>query len=66
VHGDNDPTVNVSGSRTMVARMKELGVDVKYIEVPGGTHSDVAAPSFAAILDFFDAHAKARPSTAQH
>jgi predicted esterase len=66
VHGDNDPTVNVSGSRTMVAKMKELGTEVKYIEVPGGTHSDVAAPNFAAILDFFDAHTKTRSSTAQN
>ncbi|MEP6729665.1 MAG: PHB depolymerase family esterase, partial [bacterium] len=38
VHGDADPTVNVAGSRTMVAAMKSLGVDVTYIEVPNGNH----------------------------
>ena len=35
VHGDNDPTVNVSGSRTMVAALKKLGADVTYLEVSG-------------------------------
>jgi len=64
VHGDNDPTVNVSGSRTMVAKLKELGVDYKYIEVPGGVHSDVVAPNLAAVIEFFDAHRKtAKPSS---
>jgi predicted esterase len=58
VHGDADPTVNVAGSRAMVAKMKELGIDVNYIEVPGGTHSDVVAPNFAAMFEFFNAHRK--------
>lgn len=58
VHGDNDPTVNVSGSRSMVAKMKELGVEVKYIEVPGGNHGSVVGPNIGAILDFFDEHRK--------
>jgi predicted peptidase len=63
VHGDNDPTVPVNGSRTMVAKLKELGVEHRYIEVPGGLHSDVVAPNIGAILDFFDAHRKSvRPS----
>src|SRR5438874_6837595 len=65
VHGDADPTVNVSGSRAMVAKLKELGVEHKYIEVPGGLHSDVVAPNVAAIIDFFDAHRKAPKSTSQ-
>jgi poly(3-hydroxybutyrate) depolymerase len=58
VHGDNDPTVPVNGSRSMVAKMKELGIEHKYIEVPGGLHSDVVAPNLAAIVEFFDAHRK--------
>ena len=33
VHGDNDPTVSVNGSRTMVAKLKELGTEHRYIEV---------------------------------
>ena len=58
VHGDADNTVPVDGSRRMVAEMKRLGVEVKYIEVPGGSHTDIAGPNMAAIFDFFDAHAK--------
>ena len=65
VHGDNDPTVNVQGSRAMVAKAKELGIEVTYIEVPGGTHGSVVSPNFAAIFDFFDAHRKAPRSTSQ-
>jgi poly(3-hydroxybutyrate) depolymerase len=58
VHGDADATVNVEGSRRMVAKMKELGMEVQYIEVPGGTHGGVVAPNAAAMFDFFDAHRK--------
>jgi poly(3-hydroxybutyrate) depolymerase len=65
VHGDADPTVNVAGSRTMVARLKELGTEFKYIEVPGGLHSDVVAPNLAAIVEFFDAHKKTAKSSSQ-
>jgi len=65
VHGDADPTVNVAGSRTMVAKLKELGTEIKYIEVPGGLHSDVVAPNLAAVIEFFDAHKKAVKSSSQ-
>ncbi len=63
VHGDDDNTVPVSGSRAMVAEMKKLGVDVKYIEVPGGSHTSVPGPNMSAIFDFFDAHKKAADSS---
>jgi poly(3-hydroxybutyrate) depolymerase len=65
VHGDADPTVNVNGSRTMVAKLKELGVEHTYIEVPGGVHSDVVAPNLAAVVTFFDAHKKVARTTSQ-
>jgi poly(3-hydroxybutyrate) depolymerase len=58
VHGDADPTVPVTGSRNMVAKLKELGIEHKYIEVPGGLHSDVVAPNLAAIVEFFNTHKK--------
>ena len=44
VHGDADPTVNVNGSRVMVAALEKLGATVTYVEVPGGTHTDVVVP----------------------
>src|SRR3954465_12321082 len=64
-HGDADPTVPVGGSRAMVAKLKELGTEHKYIEVPGGLHSDVVAPNIAAAIEFFDSHRKAVKSGTQ-
>lgn len=55
VHGDNDPTVGVGGSRAMVAAMKAQAVDHVYIEVPGGNHSNVVEPHFAGMIEFFNA-----------
>jgi dipeptidyl aminopeptidase/acylaminoacyl peptidase len=66
VHGDADATVNVQGSRAMVAKAKELGIEVTYIEVPGGSHGGVVAPNLAAMFDFFDAHRKTVRTTSQH
>ena len=65
VHGDADPTVPVAGSRAMVAKLKELGTEHKYIEVPGGLHSDVVAPNVAAIVEFFNTHRKNVKTTSQ-
>ena len=56
IHGDKDPTVPVNNSRTMVKAAQELGIEVKYIEVPGGNHTDIAVPAQKDIFDFFDAH----------
>ena len=58
VHGDNDPTVNVSGSRTMVAALKKLGADVTYVEVPGGNHTDVVVPNLPKAFEFLAAQKK--------
>jgi poly(3-hydroxybutyrate) depolymerase len=58
VHGDADATVNVAGSRNMVAEMKKLGVDVSYVEVPGGGHTNVVAPNIQGMFDFFDTRRK--------
>ncbi|MDB5104481.1 MAG: hypothetical protein JWP91_2170 [Fibrobacteres bacterium] len=37
-HGDKDPTVNVSGSRNMIAAIKRAGGNPKYTEYPGVGH----------------------------
>ena len=65
VHGDADPTVSVAGSRAMVAKLKTLGTEFKYVEVPGGLHSDVVAPNLAGAIEFFDAHKKSARSGTQ-
>jgi len=58
VHGDADPTVSVEGSRVMVSRMQDLEMTVQYIEVPGGDHSNVVAPNFPGLFEFFDKYSK--------
>ena len=65
VHGDADVTVSVQGSRAMVAKAKELGITVTYIEVPGGSHSGVVVPNLTGMFDFFDAHRKVAKRTSQ-
>lgn len=56
VHGDNDKTVPVDRSRVMVAAAKNHGAEIKYIEIPGGNHIDIAAATFKDVFDWFDAH----------
>jgi poly(3-hydroxybutyrate) depolymerase len=65
VHGDDDRTVNVRGSRAMVERARALGMTVTYIEVPGGGHSDVVAPNLPGMFEFFKAHTKDGRATSQ-
>ena len=57
-HGDDDRTVNVSASRTMVEAGKKAGAPITYVEVPGGSHVSVAQPAFAPMFDFFAKQAR--------
>jgi predicted esterase len=59
VHGDDDNTVNVSGSRSMVAELKKLNANVTYVEVPGGSHTDVVVPNLPKAFAFMAAQTKA-------
>lgn len=63
VHGDNDPTVNVSGSRNMNAALKKAGASVTYIEVAGGGHSDVVVPNLPKAFEFMAAQKKGAAPT---
>lgn len=58
VHGDADNTVNVSGSRNMVAALRKLNANVTYIEVPGGSHTDVVVPNLPQAFEFLAAQRK--------
>ena len=58
VHGDADNTVNVSGSRNMVAALKKLNANVTYIEVHGGSHTDVVVPNLPGAFEFLAAQRK--------
>ncbi|MGH9847513.1 MAG: prolyl oligopeptidase family serine peptidase [Blastocatellia bacterium] len=63
VHGDADPTVSVEESRRMVKAGKDLGIEIKYIEVPGGNHGNIVVPAFRDVFDWFDAHKRqAKPA----
>ena len=65
VHGDADNTVNVSGSRNMVAALRKLNASVTYIEVPGGSHTDVVVPNLPKAFDFMAAQKKSGPLVTQ-
>ncbi len=57
VHGDDDASASVEISRTWVAKMAELGMTHRYIEIPGGDHNRIIArdrDNVEAIFDFFD------------
>lgn len=56
VHGDADPTVPVDESRKMVKLGQDLGIKIKYIEVPGGDHTNIVVPKMPELFDWFDAH----------
>jgi predicted peptidase len=63
VHGDADNTVNVSGSRNMVAALKKAGADVIYVEVPGGSHTDMVVPNLPKAFEFMAAQKKGAAPT---
>ena len=61
IHGDKDPTVPIERSRVMVDMGKKLGVELKFIEVPGGDHGSVVAPTFKDVFEWFDTHKRKAP-----
>jgi predicted peptidase len=52
-HGDDDRTVPVTQSRAMVEAGRKAGATIVYVEVPGGSHSGVAASAIAPMFAFF-------------
>ena len=59
IQGDEDRLVPVDGTRRWVAKMAELGMTHRYVEIPGGDHSRIIArdpDNVKAIFDFFDQH----------
>lgn len=64
-HGDDDRTVNVNQSRTMVEAGRKAGAQITYVEVPGGSHVSVAQPAFAPMIEFFRKQAKPAAMTAR-
>lgn len=58
VHGDRDQAVPVARIRNWVSRMKDLGVPVRYREIPGGSHGTALPSGAEEIFRFFDDHAR--------
>ncbi|MBC2593962.1 alpha/beta hydrolase [Ruficoccus amylovorans] len=60
IHGTADPTVPISVSRDLVARLQAGGHEVEYLEVKGAGHSFHLQPSQAdlrpVVLEFLDIH----------
>jgi predicted peptidase len=49
-------TDTVVASKKAVEALKAAGGEVKYVEIAGGTHGSMVAPSTAQILEFFSKH----------
>lgn len=49
-------TATVVESKKAVEQLKAAGGEVEYVEIAGGTHGSMVAPSTARIMDFFSKH----------
>ena len=59
VHGDADKLVPIQQAETIVARLKEAGVEAKLVVKPGAAHGWSDLPKDVGILaDWFDDHLK--------
>lgn len=58
VQGDADQSVDVEVTRRWVAKMEDLGMEYRYIEVPGGTHSSAGRENIDQVFAFLAAHQK--------
>ncbi len=56
IHGDADETVDVEGTRRWVAKMVELGMDYRYIEVIGGTHASAGRDNIDDVFAFLNGY----------
>jgi len=59
VQGERDRLVPAANTRRWIAQMEQLGMQLRYVEIPGGDHVRSIASNPAIIgqvFDFFDAH----------
>ncbi|WP_165067698.1 alpha/beta hydrolase [Paludisphaera rhizosphaerae] len=64
MHGDADQLVPIQQAETIIAKMKEKGVEAKLVVKPGESHGWKDLINDQAILaDWFDEHLKAKPKT---
>ncbi|HEX6849419.1 MAG TPA: alpha/beta hydrolase [Chitinophagaceae bacterium] len=59
IHGDADMTVPVQQSQTFIAKLKQAGVESKFVIKKGGRHNpDDMQPEFNQFVDWFDKYLK--------
>ena len=56
VHGDSDTLASIEATREMVGLFKKAGIETRFVEVKGGTHTGSWADVLPGTFDFFDAH----------
>jgi acetyl esterase/lipase len=56
IHGDADTTVDVEISRRWTAKLRELGMEHVYIEVPGGSHASAGRENISRVFEFLSQH----------
>jgi poly(3-hydroxybutyrate) depolymerase len=59
--GDSDTTVLATDTQRWISEMKIRNMICKYLEIQGGTHMNVLAPSLPYIFSFFKEHPKPAP-----
>jgi predicted peptidase len=60
VHGDNDTLASIDATKQMVENFRKVGIETKFIEVKGGTHTGSWAEVLPQTFDFFAAHTCSR------
>lgn len=58
VQGDADQSVDVEVTRRWIAKMEELRMEYRYIEVPDGTHASAGRENIDQVFAFLAAHHK--------
>lgn len=69
IHGDADDTVSIRHSESMEKALRDAGVEVKFLRIPGGTHGpDFGKPPnppdyMGEMVRWFNQHAPSRAAT---
>ena len=58
VQGDKDEVVSVEEARTLAAAMKDMGIEHKYVEMPGISHGPSMTAGQKYVFEFFGMHSK--------
>jgi poly(3-hydroxybutyrate) depolymerase len=60
VSAGSTETLTARTARQQVETMRKMGMSVEYVEIDGGTHMSMIAPTVPRIFDFFSTHSKQR------